>query len=117
MSKRPNLIDVGARSELIASAWLIGKGYNVFRNVSPSGPADIIAWNPDTGETLYIDVTTGRWEKTKEGIILKSPSDLKYRKLWSKQLILPIKILIVDDTDVCYWAVPPKPSIRKYQNV
>ncbi len=32
----------GAKSELIASAWLISQGYEVFRNVSPFGPIDII---------------------------------------------------------------------------
>lgn len=33
----------GAHSELIASAWLIEQGYEVFRNVSQHGYIDIIA--------------------------------------------------------------------------
>jgi len=33
----------GAHSELIACVWLMGQGYEVYRNISPSGPIDIIA--------------------------------------------------------------------------
>lgn len=33
----------GAISELLACAWLINRGYRVFRNVEASGPADIVA--------------------------------------------------------------------------
>lgn len=47
--------DKGAQGELIAAAWLIGLGYQVFRNVSACGPADLVAWWP--GEMpLLIDV-------------------------------------------------------------
>jgi hypothetical protein len=48
----------GAVGELIACAWLVGLGYEVFRNVSYHGPADIVAWLPSTGETHLIDVKT-----------------------------------------------------------
>jgi Holliday junction resolvase-like predicted endonuclease len=51
---------VGAASELEAASWLLGQGYQVFRNVSAHGPADLVAWNPQTKETLFVDVTTGR---------------------------------------------------------
>jgi len=46
----------GAAAELIACAWLIGLGYEVFRNVSASGPADMMVWDPETGEKHIIDV-------------------------------------------------------------
>ena len=46
----------GAQGELIASAWLLGLGYHVFRNISPCGPADLVIWNQETGETHLIDV-------------------------------------------------------------
>ena len=36
----------GALAEMQASAWLLLQGYEVFRNVSQSGPADLIAWIP-----------------------------------------------------------------------
>jgi hypothetical protein len=32
----------GARAELIACAWLLSNGYEVFRNISPHGECDII---------------------------------------------------------------------------
>jgi hypothetical protein len=48
--------DAGAAAELLASAWLIGFGYQVFRNLSAAGPADLVAWCPETSETLFVDV-------------------------------------------------------------
>lgn len=44
----------GAHSELIACAWLLAEGYEVFRNISPYGLADIIAWKD--GKMLLLDV-------------------------------------------------------------
>lgn len=44
----------GAHSELVACAWLLNQGYEVFRNVSPHGIADIIAFRG--GEMRRIDV-------------------------------------------------------------
>jgi hypothetical protein len=46
----------GAHSELIACAWLLDQGYDVYRNVSPVGMVDIIAIKGD--EHLKIDVKT-----------------------------------------------------------
>lgn len=46
----------GAQGELIACAWLLGLGFEVFRNVSASGPADIIAWHRDSDKAHFIDV-------------------------------------------------------------
>lgn len=65
---------VGARSELIACAWLIENGYAVFRNVSNFGPVDIIALRGQT--LLRLDIKTANkhepklreWQ-VKEGII------------------------------------------------
>jgi hypothetical protein len=39
----PLLKHKGARSELVACAWLLCQGYEVFRNVSQHGLMDIIA--------------------------------------------------------------------------
>ena len=44
----------GAQTELIACAWLLGEGYEVFRNISPAGPVDIIACKGS--QLLRIDV-------------------------------------------------------------
>jgi Holliday junction resolvase-like predicted endonuclease len=44
----------GAQSELIACAWLLSQGYEVFRNVAATGAIDIIAMRD--GELHYFDV-------------------------------------------------------------
>lgn len=44
----------GAWAELVAVAWLLERGYEVFRNVSSCGPVDIVALKG--GETVLIDV-------------------------------------------------------------
>jgi hypothetical protein len=44
----------GAWAELVACAWLLGRGYDVFRNVSQHGLADVVATNAH--EVLRIDV-------------------------------------------------------------
>jgi hypothetical protein len=49
---------IGALSELLACAWLLNKGYQVFRNVSPNGPYDLVAFKGP--EELRIDVKTIR---------------------------------------------------------
>ena len=49
---------LGAQSELLAAAWLMELGYEVFRNVSPCGPADLIAWKRGTLDKHLIDVKT-----------------------------------------------------------
>lgn len=54
-----NTANVGAYSELIACAWLLEQGYQVFRNVSPSGPYDIIAIKGP--EELRVNVRTIRF--------------------------------------------------------
>lgn len=48
----------GALGELEVTCWLLKQGYEVFRNVSPFGAADIISRNPSTGELTLIDVKT-----------------------------------------------------------
>ena len=47
---------VGARSELLACAWLIANDYEVFRNVSPFGLIDLIGLK--MGKIYKFDVTT-----------------------------------------------------------
>jgi hypothetical protein len=55
----------GAHSELRACLWLLDQGYEVFRNISPCGHADLIAWRGD--EILKIDVKTVSRGITTEG--------------------------------------------------
>lgn len=42
--QRDDTTTKGAWAELIACAWLMEQGYEVFHKVSPSGWADVIAW-------------------------------------------------------------------------
>jgi len=58
----------GDYSELLASAWLLKQGYEVFRNVSSVGPIDIVAVNED--ETILIDVKTCSLRKDYDVITL-----------------------------------------------
>lgn len=51
-----NTMRKGALAEIKAIAWLIEQGYEVYRNISPEGPFDLIAIKPK--ETVYIDVKT-----------------------------------------------------------
>jgi hypothetical protein len=44
----------GVRSELLACAWLLGEGYEVFRNISPHGTVDLVATKG--GRTVLLDV-------------------------------------------------------------
>lgn len=46
----------GAISEHIATAWLMASGYDVFRNVSPNGRADLLAVDWQKDETIRVDV-------------------------------------------------------------
>lgn len=78
----------GANSELIASVYLLNEGYEVFRNVSAHGPADLVAWNPETNETLYIDVKTATRYIRQDG-----SSNLAY----SKSTVEGVKTLVVCD--------------------
>lgn len=55
----------GALAELKACAWLLKQGYEVYRNVSPFGPYDIVAWKNAKFET--IDVKTASSYITKKG--------------------------------------------------
>jgi hypothetical protein len=48
----------GAHSELSAVLYFLERGYEVFRNVSAHGPADLIIWNPETGEMRKLDIKT-----------------------------------------------------------
>lgn len=62
MKPRDDKAHIGARSELIACSWLMAQGYAVFRNVSPTGPVDIIALSP-SGRIIKIDVKTATAEE------------------------------------------------------
>ena len=47
---------LGAHNELIAATWLLRQGYEVFRNVAPVGPVDIVGIKD--GKIELFDVKT-----------------------------------------------------------
>lgn len=78
MRKPPDEKHIGAQTELVACAYLLGEGYEVFRNVSACGTADLIACKGD--KVLRIDVKSGKTPKLKpaqeqEGIVILHVSE------------------------------------------
>lgn len=49
---------IGAISELVAASYLMGKGWMVFRALSPSCFCDLVAYKD--GEKMFIEVRTAR---------------------------------------------------------
>ena len=66
---------MGALGELVAAAWLMKQGYEVFQNVAASGPADLVAWKPDTGEIHFVDA-----KMSKRTVLPSGEEELKYYK-------------------------------------
>lgn len=91
-----NLKHRGALSELQATAWLIEMGYEVFRNVSQHGIVDLVALDPETKETTFIDVTTGHYYQKKGGGVT-----LHYAK--KNHLPPHVKVLIVTPDGKFIW--------------
>jgi hypothetical protein len=73
---------VGAVSEMLAAAYLLRRGYEVFRNVSSSGPIDLVAIHRVTGETRLFDVKTRR--------------STAGSKLTPEQLAIGVNLLLVE---------------------
>ena len=55
----------GAKVELEVAADLMDRGYYVYRNLSPTGPVDMIALHPN-GQILKVQATVGDRGKTGE---------------------------------------------------
>ena len=64
---------LGAMAEMKATIYLIGLGYDVFKNTSPSGPADLVAWSRHSGEIMLIDVKTIRQRVMADGRVGYNP--------------------------------------------
>lgn len=77
----------GAHNELLAAAWLLGRGYEVYRNVSSHGPVDLIAFK--NGELYKFDVK-------------KCTRFPRHRaRLTDEQKVLGVKLLAVYDDGHC----------------
>jgi hypothetical protein len=47
---------IGSVSELEMCAHYLREGYEVFRNISPDGPIDIVIFKKETGELYLLDI-------------------------------------------------------------
>ncbi len=75
---------IGIVSEIKAIAWLLEQDWEVFYNIKPHGPADIMVWNPETDEIKKIDVKTIRHYLKTDGQKTSMLSGLTPEKLASK---------------------------------
>jgi len=88
----------GSQAELMGSAWLFGQGFEVFRNLSQHGIADLIALDPSTGSCMLIDVKSEAVGRSAGGA----------RKLTKEQKRIGVRRLLVDrKTGICRWDREP----------
>lgn len=87
---KKNTGKLGRYCEMVATLWLLRQGYEVFDNVSPNGPIDLIAVHPSTGEVIKIDVKK------------LSVSGRKYVAGAVRRTDLGVVLLYVHG-DECYW--------------
>lgn len=59
---------VGAVGELLVAADLMLKGYDVFRNLSPNGLADLVALKNDRVWRIQVKVRPGLYTSRKKGV-------------------------------------------------
>jgi hypothetical protein len=95
----------GAHSELVACAWLLRQGYEVFRAVSPHGVIDLVAIKDGVAE--YFDVKTLDWSAR-----LPPYAELEAVKLGVKYLIIRPDGSIEIHNSRSYSECVPSPLIR-----
>jgi Holliday junction resolvase-like predicted endonuclease len=86
----------GAQAELIASAWLLSQGYEVFRNVSQHGIADLVALHSHLGTFILIDAKSEAEDRRSIG---------GATKLTAEQKAANVRRVLVDrKTGACRWS-------------
>ena len=94
---------IGAYSELLACSWLLNQGFDVFRNQSPHGYADLVAIDMNTQEVILIDVKTAVVYLRNDGT-----KGIYTSKLSEEQTIRGIKpIVVIKDTGEVMWGEYP----------
>lgn len=88
----------GAINEHIATAWLLKEGYDVFRNVSPRGRADLIARKWEDADWTPVDVKSEQFD-----LDAFSPMAEGQREQAFKYEGSGIRYLIVSDNGTCWW--------------
>lgn len=89
----------GARSELIAITWLLSSGYEVFRNISQHGLADIVVWKD--GKIIFLDVKSSSCGKEGSPYVGTRLSEDQI-----KNGILPIYVRADDTCEIDFNPVP-----------
>lgn len=88
----------GAISEHIATAWLMRQGYDVFRNVSPNGRADLLAVDWAKDETIRVDVKSQGYESVTDSARASAQSEKR-----DLNAGFDIRYLVVQDDGSCDW--------------
>lgn len=86
----------GGYSEIVACAWLLENGYEVFRNVADHGAIDLIAVRGK--ECILIDVKTVNIVYAPEGMRVTT------QNLKPHQVAMGVVPLYVTDEGVCGWS-------------
>lgn len=88
----------GDVAELVASAYLLEKGYEIFKNTSCVGPVDIVALSPE-GEMMLIDVK--RATASLEGIIFaQKVVSMKSKDISVRLGVKFLYVFISEDFDI-----------------
>jgi len=94
----------GAISEHFATAWLLQQGYDVFRNVSPNGRADLLAVNWEKDETIRVDVKSQAYGKARNARGVQAERR-------EANAGFDIRYLVVQDDGACDWySETPEPA-------
>lgn len=88
----------GAVNEHIATAWLLKEGYDVFRNVSPRGRADLIAKKWDSEEWIAVDVKSEHFNLRGTGTMNSGQ-----RAVAKEYASSNIRYIVVNDDGTCRW--------------
>lgn len=80
----------GAAGEMLVCAFFLSQGLEVFRNVSSSGPVDLIVYNKGTNKTVLIDVKTLRnpYVKTDGSLSVGLKCCLREDNVWQVAYVL-----------------------------
>lgn len=97
----------GAINEALASAWLMKQGYDVFRNCSPNGIADLVAKRWEDDGVLFVDVKSEQFNPD-GALSLFDGKGNKDRQIHDYRIVekgrqFGIRYLIVRDDGYCHW--------------
>lgn len=95
----------GPRAEIIACHFLMTKGYEVLRNVSPFGPVDLVALklrDDNTFEVRLIDVKSASLVKRRSGHKISRPKSRLHPEI---EELLVVNEQVMEDPSP-FWSTP-----------